>query len=125
MQTQIALSTEQTRDDVKRKIAEFIEVIATGNYGLLPGSATEVSAEPKIKGFERWAKTTVVALLPLGCLLGARFAGLTLSGAFNNWAIAAALLWATITMVSVIDPLYKSRIGDMREILSLFGDKEK
>jgi hypothetical protein len=61
----------------------------------------------------------LVAIVPIGCLIGAKLAGLKLSGQLADWAIIVAVAWAAITLISILDPAYKAKIDDIRNIVSI------
>jgi hypothetical protein len=79
--------------------------------------------EPRRLVFARIIKLVFIALIPIGCLVSAKYAGLGLSGQFADWAIAVALGWAAITLISAIDPMYRAKLNDIRNIVSIVRGK--
>jgi hypothetical protein len=119
LEVDIAVSGERALDNINRVIARYIIAAATGNYASLPDAPFPSRTERKIKVLAQASRSLAIALIPLACLVGARCIGLGLSSTFNNWAIAVALIWSVITILSAIDPHYKSRIAEMKDVMSL------
>jgi hypothetical protein len=65
-------------------------------------------------------KGLFAALIPLGLLVVTRYIGLTLSKGISSVAIGLSLLWAAITIVSMIDPQYRARITEIQSVISAF-----
>lgn len=118
MQISLVLSEKDTLNQLKETVATFVGAIATGNYYNLPCSSAVPYSEPRKKRLVRAGKTVVIAAIPITCLISARYADLRFSAEFNNWAIGVSLLWAAITLISVLDPLYKTRIQEIQNIFS-------
>jgi heme exporter protein D len=125
MQVSVALAENDTLEELKQAIKLFISAIATGNYSNLPGTSPTPSREMRVNRFVQLGKTTIVALIPFACLVITHYAGLPLSSRFNNWAIVISLLWAALTFVSFLDPLYKSRIEEVQSIIPFIGKSQK
>lgn len=131
MQVAIALTEENALEHLKRSITTFIGAIAVGNYSTQPNCSnlSDVQAtvpnEGRVSHLVRIGKIVTVAVIPIAFLVIARFAGLQLSEAFNNWAVVISLLWAAITIISVLDPLYKSRIEEVKGIIPFIGNSQK
>jgi hypothetical protein len=123
IQLKLALSGEQAVDDIKKTIGESIIAIATGNYEMLPDGDISSPKEKLIKRLGRTAKTLTIAFIPLGFLIGARYLGLKISSGFNNGAIGFAIIWAAITVISMIDSRYTSNIAEVQSMVSIFQRK--
>ena len=104
MQARFALMDENGVESVKRDIVRYIKIVTQGKYGLLPVSPPVTHKKSKRLTAARIIKTAFIALLPIACLVSARYAGLKLYGQFSNWAIIAALGWTAITVISILDP---------------------
>ncbi len=118
VQMRVILADEKTYDEVRAAITHYIYAIALGQYNLLPVGS---SIEPKTSKFHRSVmliRTFIVALIPLGCIVAVRYAGFSLSSQFTGWAVIVAVTWAAITLISTLDPLYKTRLTDVRDLIS-------
>ena len=118
MQASVALVDENVADILKQKIVGYIEVITHGKYGMLPTGAPSTAKEEKTHLAIRLTKSLPVAFIPAGCLIGARLSGLKVSGPPADWLAAVAISWAAITLISALDPLYKSKLKEIRSIIS-------
>jgi hypothetical protein len=124
IQLWIALAKDEAQNDARDAIAHCIELIAQGKYDSIPAGTLarlENSKTSKLVGFGR---ALVVAVVPFGCLIGIRYAGLKLSSDFTGWAVVISLAWAAITLISAIDPLYKTRLKDMQDLIATIRGKE-
>lgn len=119
MQARIALADDNTVNSLRGDISRYIEMVAPGKYGLLPTGTPAIAKEPRTPALVRMSKSVFIAFVPIGCLIGARYAGLRISGQLANWAIIVALAWAAITLISTFDPLYKTRLNDILNIVSI------
>jgi hypothetical protein len=119
IQVKIAVSGEDSLDDVKRTISTFIIGIASGNYAILPDGNDSARKEHKIEPINV-AKGLVGAFSPMALLIATRHIGLALSKGASNWAIAIVLLWAAISIASMIDPLYRAKIMEVQSLISTF-----
>jgi hypothetical protein len=123
MQAQIALTDEGTVDNLSQVIVRYISMVTQGKYGLLPPEAPPEIKEAKTSTFARISRNVLVAIIPISCLIGARLADLKIAGQLADWAIIIAVAWAAITLISTLDPAYKAKIDDIRNIVSIMrGD---
>jgi hypothetical protein len=122
MQARFALLDESAIDDLKRDIVRYIRIVIQGKYGLLPTGVPIIHSVPRKLVFARIIRSTFIALIPACCLVAARYAGLRLSGQLADWAIVAALVWAATTLIS-FDPMYKTRLNDIRTIIAMIRGK--
>lgn len=119
IQVKIAVSGEDSLDDIKRVLSTFIIGIATGNYAILPDGNNSAQNEHKLEPIDI-AKGLASAFSPMALLVGARHIGLALPSGVDSWAIAITLLWAAISVVSMIDPLYRTKIMEIQNVISTF-----
>jgi hypothetical protein len=119
MQARLVLMDETGIDDLKRDIVRYIEIVTQGKYGLLPPCSPEIPSESRQSMIVRIVKSVLIALLPAACLVGARYIGLKLSGSLDDWVIVAVLIWAAITLISAFDASYKTKLNDIRNIMSI------
>lgn len=119
IQVEIAVSGEDSLDDIKRMISIFIIGIATGNYAMLPDGKDPAQKEHKIEPINI-VKGLLAALSPMALLIATRHMGLALTNGAKNWAVIIALLWAAISIVPMIDPLYRAKIIELQSLISAF-----
>jgi hypothetical protein len=84
----------------------------------------EVQPASEIHRLITLARTVIVSIIPLACIIGLRYTDLKLSPGLTGWAVVIALAWAAITLVSAVDPLYKARLGDFRDLISAIRGKD-
>lgn len=123
VEVKIAVSGESALDDIKKTIAQYVIAIATGNYAMLPDADTPSLQERRRKLHFYVAKSLASAFAPIFLLTVARHFGLSLSGQYSNLAVGITLLWATFIIVSLIDPLFKSRLAEIQRVASTFRRK--
>src|ERR1039457_69851 len=119
IEARIALADDGMIDSIRKLVVQYISIVTQGKYGLLPTAAPAVAEEPKTSAFVRISRNVLVAIIPLGCLIGARFAGLKISGQLADWTIIVAVAWAAITLISTLDPAYRTKIDDIHNIVSI------
>jgi hypothetical protein len=124
MQIKVILSKDGTEADLSNSISSYIKMVALGFYESLPVGNLEASPRGKVQRLLGFVRILIVALIPFSCLVIARYAGLVLSSDFTGWAVVVSLAWAAITLVSAIDPLYKSRLQDVRDLMSAIRGKD-
>ena len=124
MQLWVVFANEKTADDLRDGITYYINAVALGQYDLLPTATSAVPRSNRIHTIASFSRAILVALIPIGCIIGARYAGLSLSTQFTGWAIVVAITWAAITLISALDPLYKARLTDVRDFISVFRGKD-
>ena len=92
----------------------------------MPAEAPVEAGVSKRTALAEVGRNVVVAVIPVACLIGAKFAGVTLSGQLANWAIIVAVAWAAISLIAAFDPAYRAKINDIRSIASIIrGSDEK
>ena len=124
MQLWVALAKDETQNNTRDAIAYYIELIARGEYDSLPSGTLTDTPQSKTSGLIRFGRMFIVAVIPFACLIGTRYAGLQLSSEFTGWSVVVALAWAAITLVSAIDPLYKTRLKDVQDLISTVRGKD-
>lgn len=123
-QIAVVLPDPKTYEHIQTTVVQAIIAVAQDNLELLP---RETPTTDERKGLSRIVPTgrvIVISVLPLAVLLGIRYAGLKLSSSFNNWAIIVAVLWAIVTLLSSLDPLYASRLKTMGDLISAIRGKD-
>jgi hypothetical protein len=124
MQIQVILSKDGTEDELSNSISSYIKIVALGFYESLPVGNLGASPRRKIQTLLGFIRISVVALIPFSCVVIARGVGLVISPDFTGWAVVVSLAWAAITLVSAIDPLYRSRLQDVRDLMSAIRGKD-
>jgi hypothetical protein len=123
MQMRLALSNENTLVELQRETYDFISAIATGDYGVMP--AADLPMDRKSRRILSVIKNIIVAFIPIVSIIIIRYVGVRFSSAFGNWVVVVALIWAIISILSILDPLYKSKISDLRDVASIVRWKDQ
>jgi hypothetical protein len=124
MQIRVVLAKDGTEGEVRESISSYVRMLAFGFYEELPVSNTEISPKDRVRAVLGFTRTFIVALIPFSCLVLTRQIGLALPADFTAWAVVVTLAWAAITLVSAIDPLYKSRFQDVRDLMTAVRGKD-
>lgn len=125
IQTSVIIANDDTIDNVKRQISLFIAAIVQGKYDLLPAAnSLEAQTRDRKTAYLQILKTTIVAIIPFACLLGVKYAGIKISAGFSDWATVIAIIWASITFISLLDPLYKARLTTIQDFISAIRGKD-
>jgi hypothetical protein len=124
MQLRLLLSEESTIVDIRGEVREFIHAIASGNYALMP-TMDPLPKRSRSKMIFSACRDMVIAFTPIAILEASNYAGLKLPSQILSWGTAVCLLWAIITIVSFLDPLYKARIATLQDIASIFRNSGK
>ena len=119
LQVRVALSDGSTLQELRNDVARHIAIIVLGSYGSLPHGTPRTSKPRRSYQLASLCRTLLVAAIPICSIIGARYAGLRLTHDFGSWAIAAALIWAAISIIPVIDPMYKIKMQDFNSILRI------
>jgi hypothetical protein len=118
MQLQLALSDNDTMDTIRDEVTQFIYALAAGNYALLP--AVDPGLVPaRTRKAAAVVRDLAIAVTPLAALTTSRYLGLAVTPGIWNWAVVFSVAWASVTVIAILDPLYKSKIADIRDIISI------
>jgi hypothetical protein len=118
MELRLAFSDDSTMRKIRDEVTDFIYAIATGDYALLP-TAPPLPSPSKARKIGAILKEIFVALIPLTVLTIVRYVGVQVSAGIANWATVVSLIWAIVIIISVLDPRYKSKIADVKDVMSI------
>jgi hypothetical protein len=119
MQVSVALADDSTLPELRESIGFLITALLLGEYAALPvAPVTSPSAASRLRRLSSVLRTVAAGAVPAACVAGAWLAGVPLPRVILTWAIVVALAWAVITLVSVLDPTYRTRLEDLRELIS-------
>lgn len=124
LQVRIVLAKEGADSDLRESLVVYAQLVLRGLYDSLPAGNIEVPLPGSASKIAAFGRAFLVAVIPFACLVSTRYIGLKLSDDFTGWAVVVTLAWAAITLVSSIDPLYKARLGDVRDLISAIRGKE-
>ncbi|MBO4273385.1 hypothetical protein [Microbispora triticiradicis] len=127
LQLWIALPSPTTYDEFRTRIAELTRTILTGEYDRLPSRETTPEAMRRTwhaRVLEA-ARTLIIALVPLAVLLIVHRLGLTLPSPFDDGALIAALAWAVVLLLGLLDPNFPTHLAAVRDLTSLNPFTEK
>jgi hypothetical protein len=117
LQVGVALPDSKTQEHLETVVLETTVAVAHDTLDSLPRETASDNIGRRSRVMQV-VRTVIVSIVPLVVLLTMRYAGLRLSSAFNNWAIIIAIIWAVITILSLLDPLYESRLKVMGDFIS-------
>lgn len=121
LEAKVALADMKALDEIQEIIADIVTAICLGTYDIHlqanPGQVPHLSLTRKLG---RASQTLLIGIIPIAMILGFRYGGIKLSSQFNNWAVAIAILWAVIVIISALDPLYKNRLKAVQDFISAF-----
>jgi hypothetical protein len=121
LEAKIAFADKGLENNIRESIAVVAASICLGTYDVQPqDDLNQVSHASFIRKIGRASRTAVIGMLPIAVILTFRYADIKLSPQFNNWAIAIAIIWAVVTFVSALDPLYAKRLKDVQSFVSAF-----
>jgi hypothetical protein len=124
LQIPVMFPDSKTLEPLRDTVARTIVIVVRDNLDLLP---RETAAAVEHHGLSRIIpvlRTIIIGIIPSAVLFATHYSGLSLSSTFNNWAILATILWAVITLLSLLDPLYATRIKTMGDLISAFRGKD-
>ena len=124
LQIVVALS-ENHGVDLQQRIARDIALVACGNYKMLQ-SDLPLSTESRslLRQVPSIVRTIIVALIPITVVVSLPHLGLRLTPDFSNWAVVISVIWMAVTLISVLDPLYRDRISAVSNFVSAFRGKD-
>lgn len=109
----IVLPRRDTHEELRAEIASLIHVLVRGCLDELP------TAEPRPRGklavFGSVARSLFLGLIPLAAVLGAKFAGLDLSGALGGALVVAATAWFALTVLTTFDGQATTRVALLKD----------
>ncbi|WP_182883321.1 hypothetical protein [Microbispora sp. H10949] len=127
LQLWIALPSPTAYDDFRTQIADLTRTILTGEYDRLPTRETTPEATRRTwhaRAVET-TRTLIIALVPLAVLLAVHRLGLTLPSPFDDGALIAALAWAVVLLLGLLDPNFPTHLAAVRDLTSLNPFTEK
>lgn len=124
LQTDIAFPGSKTHENAKFAVAHAVVSVAQDNLEAMPKKNVCTKRGGRLIRIVLAIRTIAISGIPLGVLIIVRYADLNLSSEFENWAIVIAILWAIITVLSLLDPLYATRIKTMSDLISAIRGKD-
>jgi hypothetical protein len=68
-------------------------------------------------------KTVLIAILPLVLLLALGKTNVAVTGALGDYLKIGAIIWALVTLISLLDPLYAIKLTAIRDAIDLLRNK--
>jgi hypothetical protein len=118
MQLRAMFSDEKTLSSLRDEVTDYIGAVASGDYGMLP-TVPQLPSPGKGRRLFDALRNLVVAIIPFTTFEIVRYLGVKLPAGLENWVTLVTLIWGIITIVSVLDPYYRTKISDLRDIVSL------
>lgn len=118
-----AFPDEDAKRDVAWEIALIIGALGTGLYGYLPSEpvlAEAITVKGRVKRLLKGLRHLIAGILPLAALLVLSQTNIPLPGELRwAWSLAA-VAWALVVVLALIDPQYRDRMTATSELLSMF-----
>lgn len=124
LQVAVMLPDPKTYENLRATVARAIIAVAQDNLESLPRENVTTIERRGLSRIAPVFRTIIISAIPLAVLFVMRYASLSLSATFNNWAIAVGILWAVITLLSMLDPLYATRIKTMGDLISAIRGRD-
>src|SRR3984957_15240025 len=119
MELRVVFSDDSTLNKLKDEVTDFIYAVATGDYALLPTASPVAGRSSRAKRIIVIARDMTIAFIPLAVLVISRYAGLKIPTEIATWATVVTLVWAIVSITTIFDPAYKSKISDVSEMVSM------
>ncbi|MFD5638348.1 hypothetical protein ACFWJM_29970 [Streptomyces sp. NPDC127077] len=116
----VALPRTDTRDVLLSEIAQTCADFSVGFYDLLPETdVPALSAREYASTIGKVLRGIVAGIFPLFVLWGVRQFDLLPQGALGSSLTVAAIVWAVVSIVGLIDPLYSGKIAALKDVMSI------
>jgi hypothetical protein len=120
LQAAVALAVNEPMANVRPRLTHIIEIIASGSLSKLPVADVVAKAHFKrIRILGESIKLCIVASIPGALIVGLRYINVRFPPGLYSWAVAGAIVWAAITLISMLDPLYATRLKAIAEAASI------
>jgi hypothetical protein len=116
-----------TNERFVARIASTLQNSVGGDWDSLERIDPEKVPELRLLRFRARAflRTIFISALPLSLVLIVQKTPLALSDSLVGYAKVGGLLWAAIALLSVLDPLYESRMKDLTQFIPFLGKKKE
>ncbi|MEV8542580.1 hypothetical protein [Streptomyces sp. NPDC051572] len=116
----IALPGCDTRADLFSEIAQTCADFSAGLYDFLPESdAPALGARDYVSNFVRAFRGLAAGVFPLFTLWSVRRFGLMPEDTLGSSLTVAAIIWAVVSIVGLIDPLCSGKIAALKDVMSI------
>lgn len=121
-QVWVALPRADTRDVLLSEIAQACAVFSVGFYDLLPETdIPALSAREYASTVGKVLRGVIAGIFPLFALWSVRQLDLLPQGALGNSLTVTAIVWAVVSVVGLIDPLYSGKIAALKDVMSILA----
>jgi hypothetical protein len=108
----IVLPRRETRTDLQAEIVSVIHVLVRGSLDELP---TAPPGARRLAALGNAVRGIVLGLIPLAAVVGAKVAGLDLSGPMGGAFVVAAVAWFVLTVLTTFDGQATSRLSLLKD----------
>jgi hypothetical protein len=108
----IVLPRRETRENLQAEIVSLIHVLVRGSLDELP---TAPPGPRRLAVLGNAVRSLVLGLIPLAAVVGAKFAGLDLSGPMGGAFVVAAVAWFVLTALTTFDGQAASRLSLLKD----------
>jgi hypothetical protein len=118
----VMLPNPSTRADLIRNCCRIFGAVALGEYDLLPAApALQLDRPSRLHIALSGTGMVLIGLLPLAVVLALRWRGVTLPSPLDTAAVAVATLWAFVSVLIVVDPLFNARLAAVKGLTQVAG----
>jgi hypothetical protein len=129
MKKWIFMSREDTRSYLMRQVAAIIVCLAEGDWDGIP----TVELNHRSRNTKRLSRvlsslrTLAASIIPIGSLLLMRkfSSGNEIPSSIEGYIYFGAVAWLAIGLISLLDPLYASRLDTLKTVFQLFPTSKK
>lgn len=115
----VVLPRRDTREYLLAETNALIHVLVRGCLDELPTAAPRPRRGLAVVGDA--ARNLLLGLIPLAAVLGAKFAGLNLSGAMGGALVVAAIVWFVLTVLTTLDGQAATRLSLLKDAAETMG----
>jgi hypothetical protein len=119
LQASVGLAENDQDINVRTRLAHIAKLMMSRSLFELPVS--NFAAESRfnvIRAVGRSLKLCIVAAIPGAFIIILRYFNVKVSPPFYNWAVVGAVIWAAVTIISMLDPLYAARLNAIGQMVS-------
>ncbi|MEU4390171.1 hypothetical protein [Kribbella sp. NPDC023855] len=117
MELWVALPKKDTHQQASAVLCKIIAALLTGVYDELPQhEPIPISGTQRLHQAGKFLRTILIGAIPGLVFLGLKHLGIEASGGPANLIIIFCILWASVTYLSLLDPLMSQRLAMIRDL---------
>ncbi|WP_148307885.1 hypothetical protein [Actinoplanes friuliensis] len=122
-QVWLTLPEPQTGQDLLRFSLDVMSAVATGRYGELPLASSEITTKVKfVNALMGTGRIVLGAIVPVSLVVALDATNVLRGGATSVALYAVASILAIISIMTLIDPGFTSRIATAKDVVGMFKE---